>query len=108
MKNLYLLSLFLLVISCGKKEEPATPPAVVTNIFVSKITLTAVILEWPAIKGAEGYRVYRINSLTTAFSVDVPLFEDTNLKNSTTYAYQVCAYNKYGEGPKSITITIVL
>lgn len=105
MKNLRLLLLVVFIISCGK-QEITVPPAIVTGVFVSKITPTAVTLEWPAVKGADGYRVYRINYLTDILRVNVPVFEDINLKNQTGYSYQVCAYNKNGEGPKSIVINV--
>lgn len=106
MKSLYLSSLFVFLIACSKKEDPSLP-AVINRIFVSKITPTTVIIEWSAVKGAEGYRVYRINSLGSSFKVNAPLFEDTNLKNNTSYSYRVCAYNKYGEGPTSIAINAI-
>ena len=109
MKNFYLLPLFIFVISCGKKTTPEpvkpTPPGAVTGVNVTKTTPTTITLEWPAVPNADGYRVYRSDLGTTTFRVEVPLLEDTQLKNNTSYTYQIAAFNKDGEGPKSNSIT---
>lgn len=110
MKNLYLLTFFFLVISCGKKQEPTpakpTPPVAVTGVIASKITPTTITLEWTSISGVTGYKIYQNLTSNVYYNTTSNTFEITGLTGNTSYTFQVSAINKDGEGPKSTSITV--
>lgn len=112
MKHLYLLLVFTLMISCGKKQEPTpskptpTPPDAVTGVFASKIEPTAITLQWTPISGAVGYKVYRNSTSIIYYNSPYNIFEITGLISNATYGFQVSAVFTYGEGPKSTQINV--
>lgn len=64
--------------------------------------LDGVILTWNTIDGAKGYKVYRAQSGSDAYSLIASTyatrFEDRNVEDYACYYYKVEAYNDYGEG----------
>jgi chitodextrinase len=74
---------------------PTTPtaPAVPTGLTVSNVTTTSVTLSWaaPAGSGAAGYYVYR-NGARVASATSTS-YADSGLSASTSYSYQVAAFD---------------
>ena len=110
MKNLFYALFITAVYGCSKiskEPEPAkpTPLAKVIGVEVKSVTPTSITLEWPPIPGAEGYKIYSNTTSGRTYTVLTPRLEDDKLSNNTSYTYQVSAYNKDGEGPKSDPIT---
>lgn len=108
MKNIFLLILLVTVFSCKKSNDPViptpkTPPEQVTGVTVSKATITSITVEWTAVKGATGYKVYQDNS--AYYDAKTTSFEVTNLTGNKQYSFQVSAYNNNGEGSKSLTVS---
>ncbi|MFD7555541.1 chitinase [Streptomyces sp. NPDC059835] len=86
----------------GTDPGPSVPGAP-TGTAVSGQTSDGLTLSWGAVSGAGGYHVYqdgvRVKTVSAASA------QITGLAASTSYSFQVSAYNAAGEGPKSAPVT---
>lgn len=87
----------------GTDPGPSIPGAPAGTI-VSGQSASALTLSWNAVGGAAGYYVYqdgaRVQTVTSGASTQI-----TGLAASTSYSFQVSAYNAAGEGAKSAPVT---
>jgi hypothetical protein len=110
-----LASLALIVAGCGSSASPGpsggSAPSTPTGLAVSgSPTADSVSLTWDAASGASGYRVYRSTdqSVYAQAGADVAsgaAFSDSGLAPSTTYYYEVSAFNASGESPRSSQVS---
>lgn len=89
----------------GGGTDPApTVPGAPSGTAVSGQSSSALTLSWNAVSGATGYYVYqdgvRVKTVTSGTSAQI-----TGLAASTSYAFQVSAYNAAGEGAKAASVT---
>ncbi|RDB07833.1 fibronectin type III domain-containing protein [Runella aurantiaca] len=107
MKSIFIIVLLVFIFSCKRKEDPITliptPPGQVSGVKISKATITNLMIEWTAVKGAAGYKVYEGNF--AYYDAKATSFELAGLTGNTLYTFQVSAYNNHGEGPKSLTVS---
>ncbi|MET9604705.1 glycoside hydrolase family 18 protein [Streptomyces sp. NPDC006512] len=86
----------------GTDPGPGIPGAP-AGTAVSGQSASALTLSWNAVSGAAGYHVYqdgvRVRTVTDASA------QITGLAASTSYSFQVSAYNAAGEGPRSAAVT---
>ncbi|MEU9236510.1 chitinase [Streptomyces subrutilus] len=86
----------------GTDPGPSLPGAP-AGTAVSGQSSSGLTLSWNAVGGATGYYVYqdgvRVRTVSSASA------QITGLAASTSYAFQVSAYNAAGEGPKSAPVT---
>ncbi|MFE1414289.1 chitinase [Streptomyces sp. NPDC085524] len=86
----------------GTDPGPSVPGAP-AGTAVSGQTADGLTLSWGAVSGASGYYVYqdgvRVKTVSGASA------QITGLAASTSYSFQVSAYNAAGEGPKSAPVT---
>ncbi|MFC9297167.1 chitinase [Streptomyces sp. NPDC057011] len=86
----------------GTDPGPSVPGAP-AGTAVSGQSANGLTLSWNAVSGATGYYVYqdgvRVQTVTAASA------QITGLAASTSYSFQVSAYNAAGEGPKSAPVT---
>ncbi|MFE3557948.1 chitinase [Streptomyces sp. NPDC059193] len=86
----------------GTDPGPSIPGAP-SGTAVSGQSSSGLTLSWNAVSGATGYYVYqdgvRVRTVSSASA------QITGLAASTSYAFQVSAYNAAGEGPKSAAVT---
>ncbi|MFD9335867.1 chitinase [Streptomyces sp. NPDC060028] len=86
----------------GTDPGPSVPGAP-TGTAVSGQSANALTLSWNAVSGATGYHVHqngvRVQTVSAAST------QVTGLAASTSYSFQVSAYNAAGEGPKSAAVT---
>ncbi|MBT2478020.1 glycoside hydrolase family 18 protein [Streptomyces sp. ISL-94] len=86
----------------GTDPGPSIPGAP-AGTAVSGQSASGLTLSWNAVSGATGYHVYqdgvRVQTVTGASA------QITGLAASTSYSFQVSAYNAAGEGPKSAPVT---
>ncbi|MEV6956603.1 glycosyl hydrolase family 18 protein [Streptomyces sp. NPDC051183] len=86
----------------GTDPGPSIPGAP-SGTTVSGQSASALTLSWNAVSGATGYYVYqdgvRVQTVSAASA------QVTGLAASTSYSFQVSAYNAAGEGPKSAAVT---
>lgn len=78
---------------------PNTPSS-----FNAKLQTSAVELSWEASAGAEGYRIYRDQTLLT--QVSGIEYADVDLLANGSYDYQVSAFNSAGESARTIIIKV--
>ncbi|XEC96245.1 pectinesterase family protein [Paenibacillus tarimensis] len=76
-------------------------PAIPTGIEVTAGD-GQVILSWPAVSGADSYKIKRgafdsAEYEVIASNVRAPMFQDTGVENGVTYDYVVSAVNEHGE-----------
>ncbi|MGW6686012.1 chitinase [Streptomyces sp. NPDC054961] len=88
----------------GGGTDPApTLPGAPSGTAVSGQSASGLTLAWNAVSGASGYYVYqdgvRVKTLTGTSA------QITGLAASTSYAFQVSAYNAAGEGAKGASVT---
>lgn len=86
----------------GTDPGPSIPGAP-SGTAVSGQSSSELTLSWNAVSGATGYYVYqdgvRVRTVSSAST------QITGLAPSTSYSFQVSAYNAAGEGPKSAAVT---
>ncbi|MET8753880.1 glycoside hydrolase family 18 protein [Streptomyces sp. NPDC004667] len=86
----------------GTDPGPSVPGAP-SGAAVSGQSASGLTLSWNAVSGATGYHVYqdgvRVQTVSGASA------QVTGLAATTSYAFQVSAYNAAGEGPKSAAVT---
>ncbi|TFG12973.1 hypothetical protein EU537_07540 [Candidatus Thorarchaeota archaeon] len=92
-----------LFVSWNSTSEPdTTPPAQVTGLTATTVSMSQIDLSWDANTETDlsHYRVYRDGALIA--QVYDTLYSDTGLEPSTTYTYEVSARDtSLNEGPKS-------
>ncbi|MCJ1677838.1 glycoside hydrolase family 18 protein [Streptomyces sp. APSN-46.1] len=86
----------------GTDPGPSIPGAP-TGTAVSGQSASGLTLSWNAVSGATGYYVYQDG--TRVQTVSGASAQLTGLAASTSYSFQVSAYNAAGEGPKSAAVT---
>ncbi|MFE2306185.1 chitinase [Streptomyces sp. NPDC059411] len=89
----------------GGGTDPApTVPGAPAGTAVSGQSASGLTLSWNAVSGATGYYVYqdgvRVQTVTSGTSAQI-----TGLAASTSYSFQVSAYNAAGEGAKAAAVT---
>ncbi|MCB5170063.1 glycoside hydrolase family 18 protein [Streptomyces bambusae] len=87
----------------GPTDPGPSIPGAPAGLAAGSPTASSLALSWSAVPGATGYRLYQDNVRVT----DVPgtSLTRTGLSPSTSYAFQVSAYNEAGEGPRSPVVT---
>jgi fibronectin type 3 domain-containing protein len=82
-----------------------TPPATPTGVTATAQSSSIIQVSWPPVNGAAGYHVYRstnnYGNYTQIGDALILSYTDTNLDPSTTYYYQISAYNNTGESVRS-------
>ncbi|MGW6877762.1 chitinase [Streptomyces xanthophaeus] len=86
----------------GTDPGPSVPGAP-AGTAVSGQSANGLTLSWNAVSGATGYHVYQDGSRVQ--SVSSASAQIAGLAASTSYSFQVSAYNAAGEGPKSAPVT---
>ncbi|HEY0892002.1 MAG TPA: discoidin domain-containing protein [Cellvibrio sp.] len=79
------------------------PPATPQNVVVAGGTSSTLYLSWDAADLASGYKVLRNG--TQVADVTTTYYQDTGLTASTSYQYQVRAYNQFGNSALSTAAT---
>jgi hypothetical protein len=87
---------------------PPEPPAAPSALTATAVSSSQIDLEWTDNADNEtGFKVQRDGLVVDTVGADVTSYSDTGLDASTTYTYQVCAYNGDGDstycGPASAT-----
>ncbi len=95
--------------AASSEASTITIPATPTNPAATAGD-TQVVLNWDAMTGASGYKVYRGTtpggeSGTAVASPGTNTYTDTGLTNGTTYYYKVSAINASGESAKSSEVS---
>ncbi|MFJ9932310.1 chitinase [Streptomyces virginiae] len=86
----------------GTDPGPGIPGAP-AGAAVSGQSANGLTLSWNAVSGASGYHVYQDGARVQSVSAtSAPI---AGLAPSTSYSFQVSAYNAAGEGPKSAAVT---
>ncbi|MFB6863933.1 chitinase [Streptomyces virginiae] len=86
----------------GTDPGPGIPGAP-AGAAVSGQSANGLTLSWNAVSGASGYHVYQDGARVQSVSAtSAPI---SGLVPSTSYSFQVSAYNAAGEGPKSAAVT---
>ncbi|MFD0268698.1 chitinase [Streptomyces sp. NPDC127106] len=87
----------------GPTDPGPSLPGTPAGAAVSGQGQDALTLSWDAVSGASGYHVYRDG--VRVQTADAPPARITGLAPSTSYSFQVSAYNAAGEGPRSASVT---
>ncbi|MFK0254394.1 chitinase [Streptomyces sp. NPDC090445] len=87
----------------GPTDPGPSLPGAPAGAAVSGQGQDALTLAWDAVGGAGGYHVYRDG--VRVRTVTAPPARITGLAPSTSYSFQVSAYNAAGEGPRSAPVT---
>src|SRR5215213_8074873 len=77
----------------------ATPPSTPSSLTATAVSGTQIQLNWSASSdnsGVRGYGIYRNGALVDTVAKDILSYSDTNLTPSTTYSYQVDAFDGSG------------
>ena len=92
-----------------------TNPGAVLRFTASDVTTTGYRLEWDAVAGADGYRVFRYNARTGKYKkladVEGTSYEIENLLPCSTAFYKICAFAtvlgkvRYGEKTAVLSLT---
>ncbi|GGQ35564.1 chitinase [Streptomyces virginiae] len=86
----------------GTDPGPGIPGAP-AGAAVSGQSANGLTLSWNAVSGASGYHVYQDGARVQSVSAtSAPI---SGLAPSTSYSFQVSAYNAAGEGPRSAAVT---
>jgi fibronectin type 3 domain-containing protein len=87
-------------------------PAAPTGVTVMPLSSSSISISWNPVSGASAYSVYRAPSLNGPYNflnnTTDPFYTDMGLSPSTTYHYEVCAWNSAGEGSRSYTSATTL
>jgi chitodextrinase len=93
-----------------KYYDPASlPPQAAMSISVVATPIPSCDISWNYVEGVTGYRLYRSSnpdsSYTEIADIENTSYTDTNVSASSTYYYQVAAYNANGEGERSSSVS---
>ena len=87
--------------SVSTTAEAATKLAAPENVSVSAKTSTSITLKWDAVKGADGYRVYKYDEKSDEFikykNVTTTSCKITGLKKNTKYIFKVATLTQDGK-----------
>ncbi|MGW1764442.1 chitinase [Streptomyces sp. NPDC002073] len=83
----------------GPTDPGPSIPGAPAGLTVGGATSSSLNLSWNAVAGATGYRVYQDGAKVA--DVSATSLTRSGLAASTTYSFQVTAYNAAGEGVKS-------
>jgi len=109
MKSLLILAMPLVMLGllCGCNDSnndttpPVTPPATPTNLAVTEVGFSNIILGWNASDSATGYIVYRSDTQDGTYEAvrtePTTAWIDTGLPYGSTFWYKVSAVNAGGE-----------
>lgn len=90
-------------------EAPEAVPAAPTNIIVSNISNAGATVSWPAVSGADIYKVYRKEASESTFKLVTtstsPLASMTGMLDGTEYNVYVTAVNAKGDSEPSEQVT---
>jgi fibronectin type 3 domain-containing protein len=90
--------------SVSAKPLPPPPSASPGN-FTATAGNAVVVLNWSAVEGAVGYRIFRATAgvwdTAPIASTSRTTYRNTGLTNDTAYTYKIAAYNIGGNGPLS-------
>ncbi len=85
-------------------EIPETP----AGLSITSTSINSLSLSWGDVLYESGYKIYRKTGTTGSYaeiestsSPNVTTYENSGLSQSTTYCYQVTAYNNSGESARS-------
>lgn len=95
-------------LSNPSNEATATPvatPGAPGNLKATKITSTAITLEWSAVTGATSYNLYRDDEILEE-EISLTTYTDLDVEISTSYSYYVTANSTGGESAKSNVLTV--
>lgn len=82
-----------------------TAPDAITDLALVSKTATSITMNWTAITGATGYKVYRGDSMVS--NTTGVTCTDTGLTTATEYSYTVKAYDAAGnKSAASNTLTV--
>lgn len=91
-------------------KKSNTPPNATILLNASGITTSEVTLNWQAVSGATGYKLYRAtlndSNYTLIATIATNTYKSTGLSPNTKYWYFVRAYSNYGTSPDSSHINI--
>lgn len=97
-------------VSAKRIVKSGSPPQAPTLLTYSGITTNEVTLNWQAVSGAAGYKVYRAtpndSNYTLVTTISTNSYKNASLASNTKYWYFVRAYNSYGTSPDSPHINI--
>ncbi|NME70889.1 fibronectin type III domain-containing protein [Flammeovirga aprica] len=92
---------------CNETNEPDNPPAAPSNLVSASVTTTSVSIQWnDNSSDEEGFEIYRNNSLVATVGANVTSYTSQNLSSSTTYSFEVLAYNGSLKSSKSNTLQV--
>ena len=85
-----------------------TPPAAPTNLVATAVSSSRIDLSWTDTLTETGFRIWRSLdgsswALIAVVGADVSSYQDTGLASSTTYFYQVSAYNAAGSAYSDVS-----
>ncbi|KQO13804.1 rhamnogalacturonan lyase family protein [Paenibacillus sp. Leaf72] len=85
-----------------------TAPAAPSQVSISAVQASAVVLGWTVVEGAEGYKVLRADAAAGPFveigQTTVPAYTDTGVDTSVAQFYTVKATNVHGESEASAVV----
>ena len=94
---------------------PWVAPTVPRSLAASPNLQAGIGLTWqapadPGAPGMTGYRIYRgapggTPTLHATVNANAVAYTDTAVVNGGTYAYQIAAFNAFGEGPRTAVVT---
>ena len=101
---------FSSTLSFAKVRKSGTAPLVPASLTFTGVTTSEATLNWQAVSGASGYKVYKAtpndSNYTLAATVYTNSFKSTSLTANTKYWYYVTAYNSYGTSPASTHVSV--
>ena len=93
-------------IQVAASDSSIPKPAIPTGLNVTNVTLTSFTLNWNAVTGATGYKVYKDNVWYADVIAPTTSKSITGLTAGTTYSMQVSAVNAGGESTKSTALSV--
>ncbi|MDR3171898.1 MAG: fibronectin type III domain-containing protein [Treponema sp.] len=96
-------------ISVREGNEGLEKPMMPQNLHITGVTESTISLAWEVTSGATEYRIYRSDNQDSGYekvqTVSNTSYTDTERSPSTTYWYQISAYNSVEEGLKTKAIS---
>jgi fibronectin type 3 domain-containing protein len=86
-------------------KNSLTQPATPAGASAAGVSISSIVIVWPAVTGAASYKIYRstvdTGTFTFAGSATRDTFSDTTRDAGTTYYYRISAVNSSGESGQS-------
>lgn len=102
------LALNISFVSAKPTKNSGSAPIAPTSLIYSGITTSEVTLNWQAVSGATGYKVYRATPNDSNYALIATIstnsYKNAALSSNTKYWYYVKAYNSYGTSSDSTHI----